>query len=58
MYYEITESHYFEFIYGDGVNVSNNDIDCRYGEYPNGRMYPSVECTVSGNSIKMLLHFR
>ena len=56
MFYETTESHYFEFIFDNSVDTSN--IDCRYGEYPDGRMYPSVDCQASAGRIKMVLHFR
>lgn len=43
MWYEVGESHYFEFIFDDSVEL-RGIIDCRYGEYPDGRLYPSVDC--------------
>ena len=57
MFYEVGESHYFEFVFDDSVELLGT-IDCRYGEYPSGRLYPSVECTFNQGIIKMILHFR
>lgn len=56
MIYDTNENDYFEFIFDDSVGTGV--IDCRYGEYPDGRMYPSVECTASPGRVKMILHFR
>ena len=57
--YNLAEDNYLEFVFDASITV-NGILECRYGEFPDGHRYPSVQCDyVAGaeyNLIRMRLH--